>query len=935
MNAKINTTCFILLFLFLITAVSAVDTKNENILKTKQQDSSQKICKLSVGKETVKKEKVTLTAPDLKMYYKDGSKFKATVKNKNKKAITKAKVDFNVNGKVYSKKTDNKGNAYITIGNLKSGNYPIKIKFFGTSKYATTSKKSTITVKSTIKCNDFKKYYKNNSPYSSKFYTKKGKLLKNTAVKFKLNNKHHSIKTDSKGIGKLHVNLKPGTYSISVINPKTTEVISKKITIKNLIECKDLTINGRNDGRFNVKIFNSNGKIYPNQKITFKLNGKTYSKTTNKNGIATLDINLDVGKYSITTEYMGLKKTNKIHINKTIKSTKYSHTTLIPNYVNVTAKYIINNSVYCLKSGIDGIIKMPKNELFTIQIGEKVYKFTTTPTNGIESTPIKYNYSYLVPFDGSGVKIDINKTKLTSDGIIISKINDYTQIDYQSRTKDNTALFGFYASKSLDKSETLTYMENEKITAKINLQTYSFDEFGLRYSLSALHGKTIYNFRYENYNDSIRFTNTGTPITFSIFSNSIIGYSSKEDIITKFKVNEIEEVEKEESISYGLNKNYRTAMGFEVLQTYTITNEKITQKILENWVLKNPDYLSRFGVMNVYGMHLASLEVAWLADTIADDISKKLNTPWKRSNTLTILGGINLEDTYINILDADMGMEVDGELNDKFMFRLLNSINLPNIEEYALLKVADRYLDKSSNSLDNVFSSILKNNFSIAQLGDMACIFSESNSKSAIVLNTSSGVSNVIMAQKSIYKGASLKTTHDCCGVGIMPKDIIKGISETFNSVKGIFSIYSNKTHPLSKLFYMAANLLAKPLSGLGSLGMNLFTTMALIQSGGTTYRNEMVEQSDWHEVMDKITFTRPGYLQSKKVYNIPNKNGGCDFVEVKIKDDMRLDRNDAIYISNGNARKLSESETYEYFSDEYWTPFSIPQKYWDKSWNR
>lgn len=96
-----------------------------------------------------------------------------------------------------------------------------------------------------------------------------------------------------------------------------------------------------------------------------------------------------------------------------------------------------------------------------------------------------------------------------------------------------------------------------------------------------------------------------------------------------------------------------------------------------------------------------------------------------------------------------------------------------------------------------------------------------------------------------------------------------------------------------------------------------------------------MVEKSDWHRVMDKITFTRPGYLQSKKNYNIPNEKGGCEFIEIKIRDDMTLDRNNAIYIGDGKTRKLSKTETDKYFIDDYWTPFSIPQKYWDKSWDR
>ena len=96
-----------------------------------------------------------------------------------------------------------------------------------------------------------------------------------------------------------------------------------------------------------------------------------------------------------------------------------------------------------------------------------------------------------------------------------------------------------------------------------------------------------------------------------------------------------------------------------------------------------------------------------------------------------------------------------------------------------------------------------------------------------------------------------------------------------------------------------------------------------------------MVDEKDWHKVMDKYTFTRPGYLQSKKVYNIPNKKGGYDYIEVKIKGDMTLDRDSAIYISEGKTKQLSKSETYQYFTDEYWTPFSVPKKYWDESWKR
>ena len=969
MNKKINTICFIFLFLFLICAVSAADNESETI-SIQQPDPNQDLCKLSVEnseekielsdtenekleavttsvkKATVKKEEVTLKAPDVKMYYKDGSKFTVTLKDKNKKAIGKAKINITINGKSYNRLTDSKGKASLNL-NLKSGSYIVLTSFAQTKNFNAKSIKSTVTVKSTIKCSDFTKYYKNTASYYSTFYNQKGNLLKNTAVKFKLNSKTYSVKTNAQGKGKLIVGLKPGKYSVSSINPKTGESVAKSVTIKSLIETNDMTMDEGKSGKFNVKVLNSNGKASSNKKVTIKVNGKTYTKTTNKNGIATLNVNLKAGKYGITTEYSGLKNSNRITVNKPIVPTHFVHTALIPDYVNVTTRYAFYNSVYTIKTGIDGIIKMPKNEIYTIQIGSNSHVFTTKRINGINSTVLDYK-SYLIPFDGGKVISNSDKSKLTSDGIVISKIKGFTQIDYQSKSKDPTSLFGFYAAKGLDKSELLTYMENDRITAKIGFQTLNFDELGLQYSLSKFYGKTIYDFNYKSYDEithhdasSIRFTNTGKPVTFSYFGNSIAGYISKEDILTKFSVKGKEELQKPETISYGLDENYRNSMGFEVLQSYSIINEKITKNILESWIDKNPKYLNRFGVMNVYGMHLASLETTWLADAFADSYSKEFNVNWNRKNTLVLLGGINLKDTYIDILNADMGMEVKGNNEtDKLLFKLMNSINLPNLEDYALSKIAARYLDNTSNSFDSISSAIVSGKFSIVDFGEMIYLFAEDGSNSAITFNATSGVASVIMSNgNATYKGSSISTTKDCCSVGIIPKDIIAGIKDAISMFSpGIYALSDKleKIHPFSILAYQSIKLgLGYILKGAALSATKLFTLMTVVQTIGTTYRDKMVNEKDWHNLMDRATFTRPGYLQGKKIYNIPNKNGGYDYIEVKINDDLTLNRANVTYISHGKTKKLTEAETYLYFSEDYWTPISMPTKYWDESWKR
>ena len=614
------------------------------------------------------------------------------------------------------------------------------------------------------------------------------------------------------------------------------------------------------------------------------------------------------------------------------------HSTIIPNYVNVTIPYAFHNSAYTVKIGANGTVKLPKIEVFTIEVGSKIFHFATGKTDAEDVLTMK-EQSYLVPFSGYGMMSSIDKDSLMDNGIMITRTPTYTQIDYQDMTNDNIELFGVYADKGLDNSETFTYLKNDKVMAKVNVKTYYFDETGVKYSLAKLYDRINADFNYceitNHITDPIVFTNTGKPVTYSYYTNYIAGYQTMEDIITKFYINGHEELEKVEQISYGQADKYRRTLGFEVLQSFSIINQKVTRNIMEAWLNKNSAYLSRFGVMNVYGMHLASLETAWLADEMADSYAKEFNVEWNREKTATILGGINLEDTYLHILNADMGMGISGNEKNSELFRFINSLNLPNIEEYALEPVAARYLENATNSLDNVLSS---SNSSIVQLGELIYVFN--NDDSAIILNTTNGLCNVILKHgNDVYKGSQVSTTCDCCSVGTIPQDIIKGLKEllkTSSPASYLLTDHFKKMHPASVIAYnIVKYLLKSTLTGVSALTNGLVSTMIFIQATGTTYREKMIDENDWHAVMDKVTFTRPGYLQSKKIYNIPNKNGGTDYIEVKINNDLSLDRNSAKYISEGKTKQLTKEETYQYFCEDYWTPFSMPTKYWDKSWKR
>ena len=966
MNIKINTICFIILLFLLVGVASAAEMDNETLKQTNEQPedelcqmapdnhdelraSSENMEKLEAGESaylgtTGGKINVKISAPDVKMHYKDGSKFTVTVKDELNKAVKKAKVKITIDGKTYKKRTDSKGKASISL-KLNNGKYTVKTTFDETAKYHKQTVTSTVTVTSSIHAHDFSKYYKNKSQYKATFYNKNGKLLKKTRITFKWNGKTKKVKTSTKGVAKLAINWIPGTYIISMVNPKTSETVTKTITIKPLIETSDLTMKEKDGSKFTVKVLNSYGRGSANQIVILNVNGQTFTLRSNSNGIASQVIDLPAGKYSITTDYNGFVNTNYITVEAAIKQASFSHITMIPDYVNVTVPYAFHNSAYTLKTGNDGIIKLPKKDVFAIHISEtKYYLFSTASQPGIDANVLGYK-TFLVPFDGSELKSDYNRDNLKGDGVLISNANDYTQIEFRSTTQCDADLFGLTMDKHEDDIEIITYLQNDFIKARIMFFTGSYDEVGLRSNLGKLYEKNSYEINYNNYDqltgnnaESIRFTNTGESVILDDSRNSIMPSISREDIKTRLIVNGIEELEKSESISYGRSDLYNVIRGFEVLQSYAIINEKVTYSTMDKWLNVNSGYLSRIGIMNVYGMFLAGLETAWLADEIADQYAKELSVIWNRERTATIMGGINLEDTYLHILNADMGMKTTGSEENSTLFRTMNSIYLPNIEEYVIDPIAKQFSGNSTNSLDELLISLENRKFSIVQIEDIFYVLSEDGRNSTIMINSTSGIANVLLLDNGFaYKGSAVATAQDCCSICSLPTKIIDGIQDTidtfFSNGKGIADFLKNKANVLSLLAYQGLSIGSSLASGITVNALTVTSAiigpMIGLQSMANYAKTHLIDdKKDWYYAYDYVPLSRDSLLQGKKIFNIPKNDGTNDYIEVGIKKDGTLNRDDAYYFTKDQCTKLSESETYNYFTEEKWTGCSIPRKY-------
>ena len=972
MNIKLNTICFIILLFFIITAVSAGNADNETLQQTDQNHDTLQIdsetdhhdektllktdlkydekLEMTINNTALEASKsrssltplpaVSLKAPAVKMYYNDGSKFTVTVKDKNSKAIAKAKVTIVIDSKVYSKTTDSKGKISMNL-KLDVGKHPVKVYCPGAKNYREKLISSSITVKSTIKSKNLKKYYTNKAVFYSTFYDKKGKVLKNTQVKFKVNNKAYSAKTDKKGVGRLSGDFKPGNYQIKSVNPKTSEELTNYMNILSNIETHDVSARENDQSQFSVKVLDGNGKLSPNKQVIIKVNGKTYLAKTNSKGIASIVIDLARGKYSVTTEFSGLINTNTITVEKGIAHTPFSHIIQIPNYVNVTVPYAFQNSAYTLENGMNGTVKMPKYEVFTIQVksGER-YIFTTTEIADYPSHVIGYQ-TYFVPLDGGPLRSDYIKENLKGDGILLSAGENYTEIEFRSKTYENTEMFGMIMSEGVGNSEIFTYVQNNIIEARVAFSTYHYDETGVRYSIAKYFNRPVTEFDYRSYDsltkhtaDQIRFTQTGESVSFNSFGNCIIGNISEEPVTTRLIINGVEEMEKTEAISYGRNPKYNPYTAYEVLQSFAIINEDITQSIVDDWISRSSQYTMRLGVINIYSMFLTALTTAWIADGFADAYAKEYNVRWQRDKTTVILGGMNIEDTYLHILNTDMGMKVEGNnAEDILCFKLMNSFNLPEVEKIALMPIAETFNDTATGSLDDLFKN--HSSYSIIQRGDLSLITVD-GSDTVFVVNETSGVVDVLMNRNNFfYKGASVETTDDCCICNSIVYQTIKYIANvafrTFVCNPITYSVVKDKGYIAGLLVYKALPYIRQteiiPAVS-GTVSGPVFAFAVKMQDMGVTYRQQS-SQKDWQYLMDHFTFTRPGILQQKKVYSIPKKSGGYDYVEAPIKSDFSLDRDNTVYISEGNVKKLTREETYQYYSDDYYSLFNVPTKYW------
>ena len=238
---------------------------------------------------------------DLVKIYKNESNFVAEID------VANETVTFEINGRNYTRVSDENGAASIAI-NLNPGNYTIK------TTYNNNTVENTITVFPTLIADNLVKYFKNESQFYISLIDGQGKSVPGVNITMNINGVFYNRTTNENGTAKLNINLLPGEYILTAIDPLTGLQMSYNITVLPTLNATDLEMKYKDGSTFNVSVLDGKENPLAEVGVTFNINGVFYTRYTDSKGIAKLNINLMAGEYIITSEYDEMKIANTITI---------------------------------------------------------------------------------------------------------------------------------------------------------------------------------------------------------------------------------------------------------------------------------------------------------------------------------------------------------------------------------------------------------------------------------------------------------------------------------------------------------------------------------------------------------------------------------------------------------------------------------------------
>ena len=288
-----------------------------------------------------------------------------------------------INGTDYNGTVVN-GTAKVIIPGLDEGSYKVVTFYTGDNKYDSMVVNGTITVnkntRTTLIMDDVVKYFRGSQKLIAKLVDGFGNPIANATVYFTINGRVYAKITDENGMASMGIGLVPNEYKVSAVFNGTDDydmaTADATVLVKSTILGNDTTLYFLNGTSYVAKFLDSDGKALANTTVKFNINGVFYTRVTDENGMASLNIRLDPNSYIITAynPVTGEQRANEV--------------TVLPRIIaeDLSMKYLDGSSFNATL--VDGQGKAVTGVNITFNVNG-VFYHKTTDANGVARLNIR------------------------------------------------------------------------------------------------------------------------------------------------------------------------------------------------------------------------------------------------------------------------------------------------------------------------------------------------------------------------------------------------------------------------------------------------------------------------------------------------------------------------------------------------------------------
>ena len=284
----------------------------------------------------------------------------------------------------------------------------------------------------------------------------------NKTILFEIDGINHTRLSDENGVAKLEIDLNPGNYTIQTRYVNFSNV--NNIEVLPTLIAKNLVKRYGDKSKFYISLIDTAGNPVANANIEMKIGGVSYSRPTDKDGKASLDINQKPGKYVLVAVDLltGLEMSYDITVLQPKKST--------PKIVAAKKTFLTTTKTKKYTIALkDNAGKAIVNAKVTLKVGGKTYMATTNSkgkaTFKITGLSKKASYKATVAYGGS---ILYNKATKT---VKLSVIKANPKLTAKAKTFKKSVKIKKYTVTL--KTNQNRAMKSVKLTLKVNGKTFS------------------------------------------------------------------------------------------------------------------------------------------------------------------------------------------------------------------------------------------------------------------------------------------------------------------------------------------------------------------------------------------------------------------------------------------------------------------------------